>query len=173
MEKNAILAVGNPGAGKSTTLNYLAGEVLFESGDSFGGGLTSQLNVGVSKDNVVFYDTPGLADISLRKAAGKAISEALREGGTYKIFFFVSQDAGRPKNEDITTLNLVLEAAPEIGCKYSIIVPKIKAGIANGLRKEQNWAKFINGIFAGEISLSDYQVMCVCTNKELHNFLET
>ena len=75
MEKNAIIAVGNPGAGKSTTLNYLAGEVLFESGDSFGGGLTSQLNVGVSKDNVVFYDTPGLADISLRKAAGKAISE--------------------------------------------------------------------------------------------------
>ena len=81
MEKNAIIAVGNPGAGKSTTLNYLAGEVLFESGDSFGGGLTSQLNVGVSKDNVVFYDTPDLADISLRKAAGKAISEALREGG--------------------------------------------------------------------------------------------
>ena len=30
MEKNAIIAVGNPGAGKSTTLNYLAGEVLFK-----------------------------------------------------------------------------------------------------------------------------------------------
>jgi len=150
MEKNAIIAVGNPGAGKSTTLNYLAGEVLFKSGDSFGGGLTSELNVGVSRDsNWIFYDTPGLADLGLRKAAGKAISKALREGGTYRIFFFISQDAGRPKNEDITTLNLVLEAAPEIGSNYSIIVPKIKPRIADGLRKDANWAKFLNGIFAG------------------------
>ena len=150
MEKNAIIAVGNPGAGKSTTLNYLAGEVLFKSGDSYGGGLTNEMTAAVSRDSKwKLYDTPGLADLGLRKAAGKAISEALREGGTYKIFFFVSQDAGRPKNEDITTLNLVLEAAPEIGSQYSIIVPKIKPGIAAGLRKDENWAKFINGIFSG------------------------
>ena len=162
MEKNAIIAVGNPGAGKSTTLNYLAGEVLFKSGDSFGGGLTSELNVGVSRDsNWIFYDTPGLADLGLRKAAGKAISKALREGGTYRIFFFISQDAGRPKNEDITTLNLVLEAAPEIGSNYSIIVPKIKPRIADGLRKDANWAKFLNGIFAG---------IDVCNNNTIYAF---
>ena len=161
MEKNAIIAVGNPGAGKSTTLNYLAGEVLFKSGDSFGGGLTSELNVGVSRDFEIFYDTPGLADLTLRKAAGKAISKALREGGTYRIFFFISQDAGRPKNEDITTLNLVLEAAPEIGSNYSIIVPKIKPRIADGLRKDANWAKFLNGIFAG---------IDVCNNNTIYAF---
>lgn len=150
MDRDAIIAVGNPGAGKSTTLNYLAGEVLFKSGDSFGGGLTSDFNVGHSKEsNLSFYDTPGLSDLGLRKAAGKAISKALKEGGTYHIFFFVSQDAGRPKNEDITTMNLVLQAAPEIGTNYSIIVPKIKPGNAEGLRKDENWAKFLNGIFAG------------------------
>ena len=30
-----------------------------------------------------------------------------------------------------------------------IIFPKIKPGIADGLRKEANWAKFLNGIYAG------------------------
>ena len=155
MGKKGIIAVGNPGAGKSTTLNYLAGEVIFESGASLGGGLTSELSCGKNKDNVMFYDTPGLADFSLREQAGKAISEALRKGGEYKVFFFVSQDEGRPKNEDVTTMNLVLEAAPEIKNQYSIIVPKIMPEIAKKLRKEDNWAKFITGIFAGNLRLAD------------------
>ena len=40
----SIIVIGNPGAGKSTILNGLAGEVLFESGISIGDGLTYQLD---------------------------------------------------------------------------------------------------------------------------------
>ena len=84
-----IIAVGNPGSGKSTYLNALAGENLFKSGVNVGGGLTYELDV---KKNTKghFLDTPGLADKKLRKKAGEAISEGLRKDGGYKVIFFVN-----------------------------------------------------------------------------------
>ena len=88
----------------------MAGECLFRSGFNPGIGLTYELDV---KNN--FYDTPGLADPALREKAGIAISEALRKGGKFNIFFFVKVDDGRVIDQDITTLKLVLESAPEIG----------------------------------------------------------
>ena len=39
MDPVKVIAVGNPGSGKSTVLNSLAGEFLFESGVSIGSGL--------------------------------------------------------------------------------------------------------------------------------------
>ena len=68
----SIVAIGNPGAGKSTILNGIAGAILFKSGISFGEGLTYQLD---EKENSrgKFLDTPGLADNARREEAGKAI----------------------------------------------------------------------------------------------------
>ena len=40
-----LLAIGNPGSGKSTILNILAGKTLFRSGISFGNGLTNKLDM--------------------------------------------------------------------------------------------------------------------------------
>ena len=102
MDSVKVIAVGNPGSGKSTVLNSLAGEVLFKNGVNIGqgvsvtlpstnkfispqvsnnrphtitiAGLTFQLDERENK-NGHFLDTPGLADESLRKAAGQAISE--------------------------------------------------------------------------------------------------
>ena len=74
-------------------------------------GLTFQLDEGRNK-NGYFLDTPGLADESLRRAAGHAISEGLRKGGTFIVLFFVTQEAGRVNQQDATTMRLVLEAAP-------------------------------------------------------------
>ena len=142
----AILFIGNPGAGKSTLLNCLANERLFKSGQSYGEGLTYQLDEHVHR-GIKFMDTPGLADKKLREAAGKAISEALKRGGKYRIVFFVRVEAGRPVNEDITTLKLVLDAAPEIGNSYGVIIPKVTAGTAEGLRDGSNWSKVYAGIF--------------------------
>jgi len=143
------IAIGNPGAGKSTTLNYLAGELLFTSGVSFGSGLTSMLDEKENKAGRVFMDTPGLSDRMLRVKAGKAISKALKKGGGYKIIFFVRQQDGRPVNEDMTTMNLVLEAAPEIGKQYAIIVPKVAVKMAKLLLPKENWASVVAGLFAG------------------------
>ena len=108
--------MGNPGAGKSAFVNSLAGEVIFDSGISIGRGMTYQLN---ERTNINGYkalmDTPGLADVKLRKEAGKAISEGLRKGGKFVVLFFVTQQDGRVTQEDSTTIKLVLQAAPEIG----------------------------------------------------------
>ena len=80
-----IIAIGNPGCGKSTTLNYLAKKVLFKSGPSVGTGLTYKLDkkktsveINGEMAQITFCDTPGLNDAGKRVAAGEAISEALK-----------------------------------------------------------------------------------------------
>ena len=81
----------------------------------------------------------------------------LQEGGKTKIIFFIGQDAGRPKNDDVTTMNLVLEAAPEIGNKYGVILPKIRRKTAKLLKAKSQtpeipdaWTEFLLGLFAGK-----------------------
>ena len=54
-----IIAVGNPGTGKSSLLNSLAREKLFKSGLSIGRGLTYKLDERVN-ENGHFIDTPGM-----------------------------------------------------------------------------------------------------------------
>ena len=146
--KCSVIAIGNPGSGKSTLLNALAGEILFQSGVSFGHGITFELQK-EENDRGTFLDTPGLADDTYRKAAGKAISTALREGGDFKILFFVTQQAGRAVVQDITTLRLVLEAAPEIGNQYGIIINKIPRNLGERFKIPQNSSKFLTSLFNG------------------------
>jgi len=147
----SIIAIGNPGSGKSTTLNYLAQQDMFKSGVSYGSGMTGALDV-KKVNGITYCDTPGLNDAGKREAAGKAISEALKKGGKTKILFFITLESGRSKNDDVTTMNLVLEAAPEIGNNYGIIVNKIKPKQAKDLKSVETWSKLLAGIFAGEKS---------------------
>ena len=62
-----VLAVGNPGSGKSTVLNALTGAQNFEAGVSFGSGLTSKLHE-VVVNGIRYADTPGVADDTYRQA---------------------------------------------------------------------------------------------------------
>lgn len=117
------LFIGNPGVGKSTLINCLAEKVLFKSGVSTGGGMTYQLEE-KKHNGITFMDTPGLADIKLRKAAAQAITKALKKNGTYQIFFVVTLEAGRVRAQDLTTIQLVLENATDI-TSYSLIVNKL------------------------------------------------
>ena len=143
-----IVVIGNPGAGKSTILNGLAGEVLFESGVSIGDGMTYQLD---ERENArgTFFDTPGLADNTLREAAGKAISTALRKGGNFKILFFVMTEAGRVVRQDVTTLNLVLDAVPEIRNQYGIVINKLPKNVLKQLKLPGKAGIFLTKLFAG------------------------
>ena len=86
----SIIAIGNPGCGKSTTLNYLAQQVLFKSGPSVGTGFTYQmdkktvsLTINGETAKITFCDTPGLNDGRKREAAGEAISKALKVRNFY------------------------------------------------------------------------------------------
>ena len=116
------LFIGNPGAGKSTLANCIAERVLFKSGISFGSGKTSKLDK-EKHSGVMYLDTPGLADIKRRKVAASAITEALRQEGKYQIFFVVTLSAGRIREEDLTTMWLILLNAPDIEF-FSIIINK-------------------------------------------------
>ena len=150
----SIIVIGNPGAGKSTVLNGLAGELLFKSGISIGEGMTYQLDV---RENArgTFYDTPGLADNTHREAAGKAISDALRKGGKFKVLFFVMTESGRIVHQDVTTLRLVLDAAPEIENHYGIVINKLHKKVAEKLENSESLGSvFLTKLFAG---ISDHQ----------------
>ena len=142
-EQLKIIAVGNPGAGKSTLLNSLMGEALFESGLNIGGGLTYQLDE-IKHKKGHFLDTTGLADESLRKEAGKAISEGLRLGGQFKVLFFVTEQRGRVVQQDATTIQLVHEAAQEIKSDYGIIVNKCSKRVLKMLNQDLNRGTFPN-----------------------------
>jgi len=127
------LFIGNPGTGKSSTLNcYLnmeEGEACFKSGISKdGGGMTYKLDV---KEHYgqKWMDTPGLSCTKHRKAAAAAINEALEQGGTFRIVFVMTIESGRVRPDDITTINLVMQACnaqvPQIGDdQYAIFINK-------------------------------------------------
>ena len=72
----------------------------------------------------------------------------LQEGGITKIIFFVGQESGRPKQDDVTTMNLVLEAAPEMKNNYCVILPKIRQKEAKLLKDA--WNEFLVGLYAGK-----------------------
>ena len=77
----------------------------------------------------------------------------LQEGGKTKILFFIGQESGRPKQDDVTTMNLVLQSASEIGNNYGVILPKIRPRTAKVLKDTSKnpdaWTEFLAGLFAG------------------------
>ena len=75
-------------------------------------------------NEVTYLDTPGLVGIKLPQQAANAITEALKQDGTYQIFFVITLVAGHIRLEDMTTIKLVLQSASDIE-HYSIIINKL------------------------------------------------
>ena len=76
--------------------------------------MTRQWKAVTLPNNVTFIDTPGLADYEIRSEVAKNITEALQEGGNFKFLFVATTLNGRFKAEDVTTMNLVLDAVPKL-----------------------------------------------------------
>jgi hypothetical protein len=117
------LFLGNPGAGKSTLINCLLGGNHTQSGISWGGGLTKEYQRFV-KDGIAYMDTPGLADDTIQVQAAQAITKALKQSGTYKLFFLVRLQNGRVVSEDLATLERVLDSieAGDLNYKFTIVI---------------------------------------------------
>ena len=143
-----IIAIGNPGSGKSSILNAFAGQLLFQSGVSVGSGLTTQLESRESNGKT-YIDTPGLADYVNRKAAGEALSKVFLQGGRMKILFILTQQSGRIVLQDIATMKLILESVPEIGRNYGVFVNKVPEQVMDQLKNLENIQKFVLGMFLG------------------------
>lgn len=86
--------LGNPGAGKSTILNALLGQVVFTSGPSIGHGLKKNA-ISSSANGIQFFDTPGLDDSRYRDDAAAEISRVLNGGENIILLFVVTLESGR------------------------------------------------------------------------------
>lgn len=121
-----FLFIGNPGTGKSTLINGMIGRPVFKSGTSVtGSGVTYKFDKRAISGKGIFMDTPGLSDETLRQAAAKSITAALKQGGFYKIIFVLTEEAGRVRPDDKVTMELVLNATSQI-TSFSVVVNKVE-----------------------------------------------
>lgn len=133
----SMVFIGNPGTGKSSTMNCYVGKAIFTAGCSITGvGVTVVLSK-EEHDGRFFFDTPGLSDLLLREKAAIAIKEALQHGGDFNVCFALTTESGRVRPDDLTTMKLVLDACGgQINeNEFCIFINKCKK---TWLRKVQN-----------------------------------
>lgn len=140
-----VIFCGNPGVGKSTLLSSITGE-NFKSGVSWAKGLTTELEWKAIRNipGFRFADTPGLADIDMKKQAGEAITKALtsakKENHDVLLFFVVNDTNGRTRTEDLYTIRSVLDSIEVEGGRknnlYSVIVNQMDCLEMPGWKEE-------------------------------------
>ena len=147
------LFVGNPGAGKSSIVNALAGkEVSKAEVSQTGAGVTTAF---ISYNDVankrIYLDTPGLEETDLNKKnnAAKQIEMALKQNGKYKIFFIINLDAGRVSPADVATFNTVMDAINLSHKPFSIILNKIEKDEKSLLENDKARALIFTNLNSG------------------------
>lgn len=121
--------LGNPGAGKSTILNTVAGSTRFHSGVSLGAGLTHVCQQFSDHTGNLYTDTPGLTDLALLKKALLEISKAFRSSEQVKPIFVLSLEAGNFRSMDIVVMSVILQVLKKDNVErtnhYGIILNKL------------------------------------------------
>ncbi|KAG0238840.1 hypothetical protein BGW42_000001 [Actinomortierella wolfii] len=129
---NHVLLVGNPGVGKSYLLNSLGGH--FASGFSAVDGLTSQCDykdvmIDSESGYVRLVDVPGLLETkgSRMKENSRAITEALRKEGKFKLIFVLAESSGRVQPSDLYMIGKVMKAI-DYTVDVGLVINKVPDG---------------------------------------------
>jgi len=125
-----LIFVGNPGAGKSSTINAMIGRPVMGAGLSEAGSGVTTIMRKHYHDGYYYVDTPGLKDLSdvMRKKACDSIRKALRADKTdvkAKLIFMMTLEGGRIRPDDTATIKLVLDATPIKSNEYCIVFNKV------------------------------------------------
>jgi len=145
-----LAVIGNPGVGKSTLLNSTIGASKFKSGGSKDGkGITGAHQV-YEHDGVQYIDSPGLADADeqRRKQAAVEIGAALKRDGAFRFVFVVVLQQGRVRDEDLTTMKLVLDALADVpGVQFGVIVNMLPPATFASLAASEEMRKRYQAMF--------------------------
>jgi hypothetical protein len=150
--------IENLGVGKSTVLNAILGRVAFKAESDQSGNCC--------------LDTPGLLDITMREKATQEIKKALTKGGEFKIIFTITLESVRTRPDDLTTIKLVLEAAPTIRESYSILINKVFKEVLSEWENEDRRVQFLellNQGFSGtnHVFLNNFDRKCEAAGDEV------
>lgn len=126
------LFLGNLGTGKSTLLNCLIGFQVFESGVSWGEGITHEFQY-FDCNSVTYMDIPGFADIDIIEQAAQAVTTALRQPGPFKLFFLVRFQNGHVVSEDLAMIESILDSI-ERKVAFTVIINSISPGLYGTLK---------------------------------------
>ncbi|KAF9114074.1 hypothetical protein BGX27_000205 [Mortierella sp. AM989] len=127
----AIMFIGNAGAGKSTLLSQIGGG--FESGVKFRSGYTKDIfeqRINIKGNEVVLMDVPGLFEPNegQTKFNAKMLSDALRRGYDYKLFFVLKAGNRGTDNAEMMMMSKVADYARRMNdtsVSFRVIVNQI------------------------------------------------
>jgi hypothetical protein len=124
--------------------------VPFKSGLAITG-LTSLLQSRTpTGSNFEYIDTPGLSDLKMRQRAAEQITLSLKKEdreGDYRLFFIITLESGRIKEDDKTTMKLVLDSIwNHYPClQYGVVINQLNNPIYKKcLNKMDKYVKTLN-----------------------------
>jgi GTP-binding protein EngB required for normal cell division len=129
-----IVFIGNPGVGKSTLCNSIFQQAIFNSGFSFGTGLTQEAQEYIY-ENKLYIDTPGLDDVINYERAAKEVEKALKKNNNYKILFVTTFEEGRIRAADLATISIVCMAI-RTNFEYGLIFNKVPKEVIDKINDE-------------------------------------
>ncbi|KAL3664336.1 hypothetical protein V7S43_010660 [Phytophthora oleae] len=110
-------------------------------------------------------DTPGLADRRLLKQAAEAITTALKQSETYKIFFVIRLESGRVVADDLLTIETVMSSIDLKEVPFTIIINNIKKRQYNAMMEEEEFKRVATLVNTGKYTTP--HVMLIPTLPEL------
>ncbi|KAG0221555.1 hypothetical protein B0O80DRAFT_422801 [Mortierella sp. GBAus27b] len=152
--KVAVVFLGNTGAGKSTLLSQIGGS--FPSGVRFMQGYTKDIvehQVILNGKPAILMDTPGLYEVDdeATQANAKKLTEALKRGYDYKLFFVILAGNRGLTTEDVALMSIVDECIRQAnGAKidFQVIVNQINDDAIYNMYYEHVAKDNFRGLFA-------------------------